>query len=166
MIVAVTIDDPFCGHLTVSEFLKKRIGMLLHIEVLHLVVDRPKWNVVKILLSKLTALRQLDLMLPPLQSSYIMPTKMLAKSVAMEQLKVLRISGPRKLKLWQQYPDISFLLRDLLKRVAMPRLEELWLMRVASTERHSVKKFLDGHSCSMKALELELVGPTTPIHIR
>ena len=135
--------------------------MLLHIELLHLVIDRPKWDVLKILLSKLTNLRQLDLMLPPLQSSYIMPTKMLAKSVSMDRLKVLRITGPRKLKLSQQYPDISFLLRDLLKRIQMPRLEELWLMRVASTERHSVKKFLNEHAASIVALELELVRPFT-----
>ena len=142
--------------ISVSEFLKNRMSMLLNIRLLHLVIDRPKWDVLKILLSKLTQLRQLDLMLPALQANYIMPTKMLNKSCKMLELTVLRISGPRKLKLSQQYPDISFLLRDFLKKIKMPKLTELWLMRVASKEKNTIKKFLNEYKSTLKSLEFEL----------
>ena len=37
---------------SVSEFQKKRIGMLMYIKLLHLVMNRPKWDVLKTLSGK------------------------------------------------------------------------------------------------------------------
>ena len=78
------------------------------------------------------------------------------KKKNLPHLKILRISGPRKLKMSQQYPDISFLLKDLLKKLKMPKLSELWLMRVASKEKNAIKKFLNEYKDTLKSLEFEL----------